>query len=102
MPGHGKWKKIFEKTVMVGAQFGVSRVLVGGHDIEVATFRKDGPYLDGRRPQSIEFSSEKEDARRRDFTINALFYDFEKDRIIDFVGGRKDLESQLIRAVGQP
>ena len=95
-------ESFFEKTVMVGRQFGVSRIVVGGHDIEVATFRKDGPYLDGRRPESVKFSSAKEDAMRRDFTINALFYDLEKDQIIDYVGGRKDLEKGIIRTVGSP
>ncbi len=100
--GPSEVESLFEKTVMVGRQFGVSRVILGGHDIEVATFRKDGPYLDGRRPESVEFSSAKEDALRRDFTINALFYDLEKDQVIDYVGGQKDLESKIIRTVGSP
>jgi tRNA nucleotidyltransferase/poly(A) polymerase len=93
---------LFEKTVMVGKAFGVSRVLVAGQDIEVATFRKDGPYLDGRKPESIEFSSMEEDAKRRDFTINALFYDIDKKEIIDFVNGQNDVMKKTIRTVGLP
>ncbi len=93
---------LFEKTVMVGRAFGVSRVICEGSDIEVATFRKDGPYLDGRKPESIEFSSEQEDAKRRDFTINAMFYDLEKKQVIDFVGGQTDLMRKTLRAVGDP
>ncbi len=95
-------EEIFNKTIMVGRQFGVSRVLFEGIDIEVATFRKDGPYLDGRKPESIEFSSEKEDAMRRDFTINGMFYDLEKSEVIDYVGGQKDLMKKTLRAVGDP
>ena len=95
-------EKLFEKTVMVGRQFGVSRVVLDGHDIEVATFRRDGAYRDGRRPESVEFSSIKEDAKRRDFTINALFYDLENAEIIDYVGGRQDLKEKRIRCVGDP
>ncbi len=95
-------ENLFEKTVMVGRQFGVSRVILEGNDIEVATFRRDGPYLDGRRPESVEFSSAREDAKRRDFTINALFYDLENNEIIDYVEGQKDIEMKIIRTVGKP
>ena len=95
-------EKLFEKTVMVGRQFGVSRVVLDDHDIEVATFRRDGAYRDGRRPESVEFSSVKEDARRRDFTINALFYDLDNGEIIDYVGGKQDLKEKRIRCVGDP
>lgn len=93
---------IFEKTVMVGREFGVSRVILNGHDIEVASFRKDGPYLDGRKPESIQFSSEKEDALRRDFTINGLFYDPKNSEVIDYVGGQKDIMKKVIRTIGVP
>ena len=94
--------ELFEKTVMVGKEFGVSRVIIDGQDIEVATFRKDGPYADGRKPESIEFSNIVEDSKRRDFTINAMFYDTDKKEIIDHVGGQNDLMKKLIKAVGEP
>ena len=93
-------EKLFAKTVMVGRDFGVSRVIVEGHDIEVATFRKDGPYIDGRKPKSIEFADVEEDAKRRDFTINALFYDPRNQECLDFVGGQEDIRKGVIRAVG--
>ena len=69
---------------------------------EVATFRSDGAYLDGRRPVAVHFSSAEEDARRRDFTINGMFFDPVADEVIDFVGGRADLDARLIRAIGDP
>lgn len=93
---------LFEKTVAVGAHFGVVRVLIEGADIEVATFRADGEYKDGRRPESVVYAGEQEDARRRDFTINALFYDPESSVVIDYVGGVKDLSSDVLRTVGDP
>lgn len=93
---------LFEKTVSVGKVFGVMRVLVQGADIEVATFRTDGDYKDGRRPENIHFSSPQEDARRRDFTVNALFYDLSAQKVLDFVGGEADLRAGLLRAVGDP
>ncbi len=95
-------EKIFRKTISVGKSFGVMRVLIQGADIEVATFRKDGVYKDGRRPEDISFSSPEEDAKRRDFTINALFFDLEKEQVIDFVFGVEDLKNQTLRAVGDP
>ncbi len=93
---------LFEKTIMVGKEFGVCRVVMDGLTIEVATFRKDGIYQDGRRPDTVEYSSEKEDALRRDFTINALFYDPDKKQVIDYVGGQSDLMKRIIRTVGDP
>jgi tRNA nucleotidyltransferase/poly(A) polymerase len=93
---------LFPKTISVGATFGVVLVHMQSVETEVATFRSDGIYLDARHPEEVHFSSAKDDAKRRDFTINALFYDPVEDRIIDFVGGRKDLEQHLIRAVGSP
>lgn len=93
-------ESLFSKTIDVGKSFGVIRVLLDNCDIEVATFRKDGNYEDGRRPENVEFSDAKEDCLRRDFTMNALFYDFDKDEVLDYVGGISDLRSSLIKAVG--
>jgi poly(A) polymerase len=93
---------LFPRTAPVGAAFGVVLVLTDAAPIEVATFRNDGPYLDGRHPSSVSFSSPEEDARRRDFTINALFLDPATNEILDYVGGRADLEARIIRAVGNP
>lgn len=93
-------EQLFEKTVAVGKVFGVIRVILDGFDIEVATFRKDGLYVDGRRPETVQFSSRKEDAERRDFTMNALFYDESTGQLFDDVGGVSDLQNHLIRAVG--
>ncbi|MGA8658331.1 MAG: CCA tRNA nucleotidyltransferase [Chthoniobacterales bacterium] len=98
----GQIQRFFRKTVPVGAQFGVIRVLEQQYEFEVATFRSDGIYFDGRRPESVTFSSAEEDARRRDFTINGMFYDPVADKVIDYVGGRLDLERGLIRAIGDP
>lgn len=92
--------KIFPQTVAVGTQFGVTVVVVDGESFEVATFRYDGPYLDGRRPSDVRFASLEEDILRRDFTINGMMYDPVTDRIIDRVGGRTDLSRRLIRAIG--
>lgn len=98
---------LFERTSAVGAAFGVVLVHHGrGLTTEVATFRKDFSYADKRRPDRVEFSTAEEDARRRDFTVNALFLDpLESDPengVIDFVGGRADLIARVIRAVGDP
>jgi poly(A) polymerase len=95
-------QKIFARTYAVGAHFGVIVVLQDEFQFEVATFRSDGVYLDGRRPVEVHFSSAEDDARRRDFTINGMFFDPTTDEIIDFVGGRADLEEKLIRAIGDP
>ncbi len=95
-------ERLFRRTVAVGAQFGVIVVIEDGHGFEVATFRADGAYLDGRRPESVTFSTAEGDARRRDFTINGLFYDPVAERVIDYVGGRADLEARMIRAIGRP
>ncbi len=93
---------LFPQTVAVGAAFGVVIVVEEGQHFEVATFRKDGPYLDGRRPSIVAFVDEVEDARRRDFTINALFFDPEREEVLDYVGGQEDLARGLIRCVGNP
>lgn len=92
--------RLFEKTVPVGKQFGVVLVLMEGHPFEVATFRREGPYRDGRHPESVSFTTPEEDAKRRDFTINGLFFDPIKRKIIDYVGGKKDIEAKLIQTIG--
>ncbi len=94
---------LFEKTVSVGKVFGVIVVpFEDGGTIEVATFRKDGAYSDGRRPETVEFSDREEDAKRRDFTVNALFFDPVKKIIFDYVGGLDDLRDKTLRVVGDP
>ena len=95
-------QSLFERTIPVGKQFGIVIVLVGDMPFEVATFREDGPYLDGRRPQSVRFSDARTDALRRDFTINAMFEDPIEGRVLDYVGGQEDLERGIVRAVGDP
>jgi poly(A) polymerase len=93
---------LFPRTIPVGAAFGVVRVATQEGPVEVATFRREGPYLDGRRPAFVEFASLEEDVRRRDFTVNALLYDPVEDRILDLVGGQADLAARQIRTVGDP
>jgi poly(A) polymerase len=95
-------QKIFARTYAVGAHFGVIVVLENEFQFEVATFRSDGAYIDGRHPVEVHFATAEEDAARRDFTINGMFFDPEKEEVIDFVGGRADLERRLIRAIGDP
>lgn len=95
-------EKLFPRTIAVGKAFGTIVVIEGGVHLEITTFRKDGPYLDGRHPSAVEFSDMQEDARRRDFTINALFYDAQTEEIYDFVGGIVDLNTHRLRTVGLP
>ena len=95
-------QKLFPRTVPVGAQFGVVLVIEGGHQFEVATFRRDEAYLDGRRPSAVQFGTPEEDAQRRDFTINGLFQDPLSGEVIDFVGGREDIERKIVRTIGDP
>ncbi len=92
------------RTVPVGAAFGVIMVVgpTGAGQVEVTTFRRDAAYSDGRHPDSVTFSSAEEDASRRDFTINGLFYDPVEDRVLDYVGGQADLAQGIIRAIGDP
>lgn len=92
----------FDKTIPVGVQFGVVRVVLSGHQYEVATFRADGEYLDGRRPEGVRWSSAREDVLRRDFTINGLLFDPVAESIIDYVDGQRDIAGRLIRAIGEP
>jgi poly(A) polymerase len=93
---------LFPRTIPVGVAFGIVIVVEEGHHFEVATFRKESGYLDGRRPTSIEPSSAEEDAQRRDFTINGMFWDPIKKVLHDFVNGQEDLKNQVIRAIGNP
>jgi len=93
-------EKLFKRVITVGKAFGVQMVMIGDVQIEVATFRWDGPYLDGRRPVSVEFRDEQQDALRRDFTVNALFFDPIKEEVLDYAGGREDIVKQVVRAVG--
>ncbi len=93
-------EKLFKRVITVGKAFGVQVVQIGDVNIEVATFRWDGPYLDGRRPVTVEYRDEQQDAMRRDFTVNALFFDPIKQEVLDYAGGREDLAKQVIRAVG--
>ncbi|MCC6494107.1 MAG: CCA tRNA nucleotidyltransferase [Pirellulales bacterium] len=91
------------RTLAIGAAFGVISVRYGRlKPIDVATFRTDGQYKDGRRPESVEFTSAEYDAQRRDFTIYGLFCDPIADRIVDYVGGLSDLEARVVRAIGDP
>jgi poly(A) polymerase len=93
------------RAVTVGISFGVVRVRhprSPGVEVEVATFRSDGAYVDGRRPESVVFSSPELDAARRDFTINGMFLDPLTDTLIDYVGGHPDLENHILRAIGDP
>jgi poly(A) polymerase len=93
----------FPHAVMVGAQFGVVGVVIGKQLIEVATFRNDGLYSDGRRPDVVSYTHDpREDVLRRDFTINGLLLDPQTNEVLDFVAGRKDIERRLVRAIGTP
>ena len=93
---------LFERTIPIGRHFGILLVASGDHHFEVATFRKDEGYEDGRRPVAVTFTDIETDARRRDFTINAMFEDPVAGRILDFTGGRDDLAAGVLRAVGEP
>lgn len=97
----GEVQALFPRNVAVGAQFGVICVLQGGHTFQVATFRADGIYLDGRRPEAVAYASPEEDARRRDFTINGMFFDPLAGETLDYVDGRIDLERRVLRAIGK-
>jgi len=94
--------QLFPKTVSIGAKFGVIAVIVENHPYEVATFRSDDVYEDGRHPSTVRFSSAKEDVFRRDFTINGLLMDPASSEIFDYVKGRADIEKKIIRTIGNP
>jgi poly(A) polymerase len=91
---------LFPRTYAVGAHFGVIIVLEDGLQFEVATFRSDEAYIDGRHPSAVHFSSPEEDAKRRDFTINGMFYDPVAGEVIDLVDGQADIAAKLVRAIG--
>src|SRR5436190_1563451 len=94
--------KIFPRTESIGAQFGVILVIYRGHPFEVATFRSDEAYVDGRRPTGVVFTDARQDVLRRDFTINGLLYDPIGKEVIDYVNGRADIEAKIVRAIGDP
>lgn len=94
--------KLFRRTLKIGAKFGVVMVLMDDQQVEVATFRTEGGYQDGRHPGHVAFASAKEDAARRDFTVNGMFYDPIEKKVLDFVNGQKDLQKQILRTIGNP
>ena len=94
--------RLFRKTIPVGAKFGVVVVLLGGYQFQVARFRADVSYSDGRHPDAVKFADVQEDVKRRDFTINGMLFDPLKDELLDFVGGQDDIRKKLIRAIGEP
>lgn len=93
---------LFPKTIPVGINFGIVIVVEEGHQFEVATFRKDQGYKDGRRPIGVDKATPEEDAERRDFTINGMFYDPLQEKLYDYIGGQEDLKKGVIRAIGNP
>src|SRR5258708_4781346 len=95
-------EKLFERTIAVGRKFGVMVVVEGGVQFQVATFRAEADYTDGRHPEHVTFGDARADALRRDFTVNGLFYDPVAERSHDWVGGRADLRAKIIRTIGAP
>ena len=95
-------RKLFPRTVAVGAHFGVICVLEGSAEFQIASFRADGLYIDGRHPETVTFSTPEQDAQRRDFTINGVFFDPITQQLIDYVGGQQDLAARSLRAIGNP
>jgi tRNA nucleotidyltransferase/poly(A) polymerase len=94
--------RIFPRTESIGAQFGVVLVIYHGKPFEVATFRSDQAYVDGRRPTGVVFTDAKQDVLRRDFTINGLLYDPTTGQVIDYVNGQADIQAKVVRAIGDP
>lgn len=94
--------RIFNRTIKVGAKFGVIIVILHKHQIEVATFRTESGYADGRHPEKVQFATAKEDASRRDFTVNGMFYDPIGKQVMDYVHGQRDIEKKIIRTIGDP
>ncbi len=94
--------KLFPGSMHVGAAFGVVMVRHFNHPMEVATFRTDGVYSDGRRPDTVRFTTAQHDAQRRDFTCNGLFFDPTAHKLIDYVGGQADINAKILRAIGEP
>lgn len=93
-------RKLFRRTLAVGAKFGVVIVMVNSQQVEVATFRTESGYADGRHPEKVAFSNAKDDASRRDFTINGMFYDPIEDEVYDYVEGVADIETKVLRTIG--
>ncbi len=93
---------LFPRTETIGAKFGVVLVIYRGHPFEVATFRSDEAYIDGRRPTGVVYTDARQDVLRRDFTINGLLYDPLTKQILDYVGGQNDIRAKLVRAIGDP
>jgi putative nucleotidyltransferase with HDIG domain len=93
--------ELFPHSLPIGAQFGVVQVRMYGHAYDVVTFRTEGPYLDGRNPSTVTFAGAKQDAQRRDFTINGMFYDPESERVIDYVHGKADIQRRVVRTIGR-
>src|SRR6478736_4762997 len=93
-----------KRTLAIGASFGVITVLgpKGTGQIDVATFRRDAAYSDGRHPDAVTFTTAEHDAQRRDFTINGLFYDPIAEKVVDYIGGQNDLQARIVRAIGDP
>jgi len=94
--------RLFKRTLKVGAKFGVIIVLVEDRQVEVATFRTETDYADGRHPGAVKFANAAEDASRRDFTINGMFYDPLQKEVIDYVDGQADLRAKIVRTIGRP
>jgi poly(A) polymerase len=95
-------EKTLNKTIPIGKKFGVILAIEKGHSFEIATFRSDAAYTDGRRPDAVYFTNAEEDARRRDFTINGIFYDPVEKQIYDYVNGQKDINNKVLRFIGNP
>ncbi len=95
-------EQLFKRTVPVGRKFGVMVVIEAGRQLQVATFRAEADYQDGRHPERVAFGDAEADARRRDFTVNGLFYDPVRKELHDWVGGEADLRSRIIRTIGSP
>jgi poly(A) polymerase len=95
-------EQLFKRTVPVGRKFGVMVVIESGRQFQVATFRAEADYQDGRHPERVAFGDAEADARRRDFTVNGLFYDPVRSELLDWVGGEADLRSKIIRTIGSP
>lgn len=95
-------KGMFGHVLLIGAKFGVAMVLHRGRKVEVTTFRSDWSYSDGRRPDGVRYTTPQEDAKRRDFTINGIFYDPLADEVIDYVKGQADLAAGTVRTIGRP
>jgi poly(A) polymerase len=95
-------EKLFKRTVAVGRKFGVMVVVENGRSFQVATFRAEADYRDGRHPEQVTFGDAQADAQRRDFTVNGLFYDPAAEKLHDWVGGEKDLRAKIIRTIGSP